>query len=149
MMSKKIKTILEIITYCALAVFLLSQNANAQGQTTVTTEVIGGEVGAISNNFISVIYSRENDGTENELALPISNDVKIKHRKSVHEIKTGDTVEVQFEVTKEDGKVISRKAKVITFLSPAKEEVVEFLEQEDRGGGNIFWRKRQKSNVSW
>lgn len=141
---------LHVAAYCVLTIILLSQGISAQEGTVVTAEIIGGEVGAISNNFISIIYSKdEQKGTEEELALPISKDVKIRHKKSIHEIKTGDTVEVEYEVTKQDGKVISRKAKIITFLNPAREEVVEFLKQEDRGGGNLFWQKRQKSNVSW
>lgn len=151
-MSREIKKILQLVAYCTLAIIFLSQGIGAQESTVVATDIIGGEIGAISNNFISIIYSKdEQKGTEEELALPIPKDVKIQHKKSVHEIKTGDIVEVEYELTKKDGKVISRKVKVITFLRPAQREIVETTlpVQKDKEGNIWELEKRDIQRVTW
>jgi len=119
-------------------------------QKTVMKE-IQGKVSAISNNFIAVVYAENKEkGSEEEIALPIAKDVNLEHVKSLHQIEAGDRVKVQYEEVQEGGKVIERKAKVITFLGPARkgEKLLEYLKPVVKGG-TMVWEEREKSKVAW
>lgn len=88
------------------------------------TKEVSGEISAIGKDYISIIYKRdEKKGTEYEMLVPIDTSTKLERKKSLSELNIGDTVKIQCEdMTLEDTsgeKKMERKAKVISFVSPA------------------------------
>lgn len=116
-----------------------------------TIERVSGTVGAISKNFIAVVYKRDKEtGAEEEMALPIAEDFEIEHAKSLHDIKTGDRITVEYEKVVKEGRVISRKAKVITYRGPARKKILEFRKIPlEENPDTWVWEEREKSNVTW
>jgi hypothetical protein len=101
-----------------------SQQAKDEVKRTSVIKEVTGEVTWLRKNRIVIVFKRDKEhGTEEEMLLPIAEDVRIIHKKKLDEISAGDTVMVQYEeLTEEwpDGKK-SRQlvAKTITFLHPA------------------------------
>jgi len=84
---------------------------------------VQGTISAIGKNYISVVYNRDTDkGVEYEMMLPFDENVEFAYKHNIKEFAIGDTVKIQFEDTTEgkgDMAVTKRKAKVISFVSPA------------------------------
>lgn len=103
---------------------------------TLAKEVTG-EVSGISNNFIAVVYSRdEAKHSEKEIPLTIEGAPRLEHIGNLSQIKLGDTVTVQYDEligVREDGKeiVTGRRAKVIKFIRPAPKEPPAVEEPEE------------------
>lgn len=87
---------------------------------------ISGEVSAVSNDFIAVVYRRdESKGSEEEIALPLAKDVIVEHKKALSEIGIGDMVDIEFEEIEEETKEGSRSkrvAKVVRFVRAAPKQ---------------------------
>jgi len=97
-------------------------------------KVVSGEVSAISSNFINIIYEKNSKkGVEYEMPMKVDSDVQLKHKLELKEIKVGDTVLVRYDEMQQEAerpkkngtmeqytKVLSRHARLITFLRPAK-----------------------------
>lgn len=99
--------------------------------------IISGEVSAISKNFIAVIYSRdEAKRSENEIALPLSKDFVVEHKRNLSEINVGDLVDLEFEEYTEDtpeGPVTTRVAVVVRFLRSAPKKIEPFTFEPEEG----------------
>ena len=65
---------------------------------------IQGEISWINSRYIAVAYNRDPvKGSEDEILLPIDSNLKLEHKRSLDQIKTGDLVRVQYdEETEED-----------------------------------------------
>lgn len=103
----------------------------------VTEKTIEGEVTWIGKDKIAITYTQDDAaGTAEEMLLPISEDVKLLHKRSLDEIKQGDRVSIQYkEVSEESAKEIgevTREAKTITFKSPAIKKPVPILPDEEK-----------------
>ena len=142
-MKKRIISVtLSIILCFALAqLSLAAEKAQAKPKKqevfvpTVNSAVkeIQGEVSAIVNNFISIIYKKEK-GVDYEIGFPIDKNVKLVHKKSLQEIAVGDTVSIEFEEVNEtakDGTITSRKPKAIYFVRPAIKKPAPFEPEPD------------------
>lgn len=109
---------------CQLSAVLWAQKAGRK------LNVISGEVSAVTKNFIAVVYSRnEADGSEKEIAMPLSKDAVVEHKRSLSEIKVGDLVDLEFEEYTEEtleGPVTTRVAIVVRFLRAAAKQVQPF-----------------------
>jgi len=104
----------------------------------VVTREVTGTVSAITPQFINVVYSSDKKaGIEYEMPLAIGKDVELRYKRSLHEIKFGDTVSVKFDekqrtVTPQGGdgrrkvetQVVSREVQRITFLKTATQGLV-------------------------
>ena len=124
------RLIIFIMALTAFAVFGRGLIAYAQNDTPKKTgrimKGVSGEVSAISKDFISVVYRRdEAKGSEEEIALPVAKDVIVEHKKSIAEIGAGDLVDVELEEYTEEtpeGPKSKREAKVIRFVSAAPKQ---------------------------
>ena len=111
----------------------LGKGAKIVGQA---SRQIRGEIGSINNDYISIVYKRDNrKGVEYEMLLPIDKNVQLRNRQGLKDLKEGDTVVIQYEEStveyddadqgEEEGKGktkqrLRRKAKVISFVKSAK-----------------------------
>ena len=88
---------------------------------------ISGEISAISQRYISIIYSKDFDNnTEYEMLLPIDENVKFT-RKSLDKLEVGDQVSVKcddhIKKNAEGEDVCARRvAKEISFVRPAMKD---------------------------
>ena len=98
------------------------ENTDASSVPTATSGTIEGKISAISKNYIVIVYKSEKE-REYEVLLPLdSQKTKIEHKKDLSALNIGDTVSIEYEDAKEDapeGQRMRRKAKVISFVSPA------------------------------
>ncbi|MFH0839268.1 MAG: hypothetical protein V1893_03690 [Candidatus Omnitrophota bacterium] len=118
---KIVKVVLAAVLVLCLAETVQAQEEKAKAEK--RKGAIEGEISAISNKYISIVYKKEKDA-EYEMLLPIDKDIEIIHKKSLDEMKVGDTVYIEYEDevitdTAEEGQAMKRKAKVISFMSPA------------------------------
>lgn len=129
--TKKIIQIVLMGVFILFSGLICSANAaekNKEGKEekvlkTQTKEVTG-EISAIGKDFIAIIYERdERKSVEYEMLVPIDTTTKLERKKSLSELNIGDTIRIQCEdMTLEDAsgeKKMERKAKVISFVSPA------------------------------
>ena len=109
-----------------LAAALEAGERDEEGIETVVVKEVSGEVYALNRNRITLIYSRDEEkGVEYEILLPFDKDVELVHKRSLDEIKIGDTVGVKYEETTieyKDKKSFRRKAKEIRFIKAAPRE---------------------------
>ena len=114
-----------------LLVYFFPQRAVAQQdkkEVNVKVEMkeVQGSVNNISAGYISITYQRDKEkGVEYEILLPVDENIKIEHKKSLDEINTGDIVNVQYEEKTEEyetGPMRQRKALVIKFIKAAEDE---------------------------
>jgi len=110
-----------LVTYSGLSAPKKGQNNNER-KVEVNSE-IEGEVSAIRDGFIAIVYRRDSEeGVDYELALPIADNVTIGHKKRLEQIQVGDLVQVKYREVKEvsedseQSRVDSRIAVKITFL---------------------------------
>lgn len=97
----------------------------------VVVKEISGEVTVVGPSFIAVVYERDaKKGIEYEMALPIDKDIELVRKRNLDEIRVGDTVRVKYEETQK-GERITRRAKVITFVKPAKTKLESMSEEYD------------------
>ena len=98
-------------------------------KVTTTPNKITGQISDISKKSFSVVYKKdEATGGEFEMLFPIDKNLRVVHKKSLSEMKVGDTVEVQYEdvtTEKKDRKEGKRNTAVITFISPGEEQPAE------------------------
>lgn len=92
-----------------------------------TTKNVNGEVSAVNNNFISVIYNRDlSKHSQDEICIPIGAGLAVEHKKDISQIAIGDTVDVKYEESvvkdKEGNKSSKRAAKVVTFLKAGEKK---------------------------
>jgi len=104
----------------------------------VVTKEMSGKVSAISSRFLTLEYASDaKKGVSNEMYLTFGDDVKLRHTRSLGDLKFGDTVSVQYEEKqrpmerrghdgsfKREMQVLSRQAKAITFLKAARTGLV-------------------------
>lgn len=84
-----------------------------------TMMTVSGEVAGITKNTISLIYDRDYDtGTEYEILLPYDEDVAVKHKAKLNEIKKGDFIAIEYEKPLEGSKKVA-KAKTVIFIQSA------------------------------
>ena len=128
----------------AVVLFLLylfgvaqAEQGKEEDKAVVVLKEVQGEVSALTSNFISIIYERDKEkGIDYEIALPIDENMRLVHKRSLKQIQLGDIVRVKYkekrkecEEVGEDGtlkrktKVIERKAAVITFVRPKRPEI--------------------------
>jgi hypothetical protein len=113
-----------LVTVLVLGLMQTALAEEKEIKKTAVTKQITGEVSAVMKDFIAIVYERdEKNGTEKEMALPIDTEaLKVERKAGIGEVQVGDTVTVKYEETTEEaqeGKKISRKAKVIRFIKPA------------------------------
>lgn len=82
---------------------------------------VSGEVSGVSNNFIAVVYGRNEKAKSSlEMAFNIGSHVNVMNKKSLKEIGIGDTVEVEYQEitrTEADGKKSSKSvAQAVNFV---------------------------------
>lgn len=81
---------------------------------------VQGEVTWIRKDRIAIVFARnEEQGTEEEILLPIDAGVKLEQKQKLQQIEVGDTVAIQFEEVTEEGRQegrMTRKAKVVRFI---------------------------------
>lgn len=141
--------IYSIISGCLLAFALcVNQGLAAEDDLEPGVKLIGkqdknlrGEIGSINNDFITLIYKRdEKKGIEYEMLLPLDKNIQLKNRKNLKDFKEGDTVVIQYEEStveyqgKDEGGIeprqqVRRKAKVISFVKSAKKKPEIFREE--------------------
>jgi len=102
------------------------QNAAHKKLTPISTaKDVQGEISWMNKKYIAVSYNRDlQKGTEEEMLLPIDKGIKLEHKKSLSELKIGDTVRVQYQ---EDAEVDDqgnqengrRRATVVSFIKAA------------------------------
>ncbi|MFA5356680.1 MAG: hypothetical protein WC301_04675 [Candidatus Omnitrophota bacterium] len=112
--------------YAGTAGIVLAQGSSKDEAKRVNViKEVNGEISWINKSNISVIFQRDDEtGTESEMLLPLAPGIKIAHKRSISQLSRGDMVRVQYEEvieeTPEGGRtLISRKAKMITFLRAA------------------------------
>ncbi|MCM8780830.1 MAG: hypothetical protein NC908_02770 [Candidatus Omnitrophica bacterium] len=145
MITKIIKKVIQISLIMSLAFgfngVLIGQETKKEPKVATVTKEIEGEVSWIGRGYISVVFERDVEkATENEILLPLDKDLKIYHKKSLEEIKPGDTVRIQYEEITEEYPEGRRRefslAKAITFLKPAKaKQDMQTLVSEEKERG--------------
>lgn len=84
---------------------------------------VQGEVANITKRSISIVFSRDDAGGEQEMMFSLgSGDIKVEHKRGIGEIAQGDTVLIIYsEETSDygDRKDISLKPNIIRFIKPA------------------------------
>ena len=110
------------------------QTQQQEDNAIVVTKEITGKVSAINPmyHFLTVIYQQEKEkGVEYELLLNFKDNVELRFKRALSELQFGDTIRVSYDEKQEEAerqttdgktehytKVLSRQAKVITFLKP-------------------------------
>jgi len=129
-MRKTIEIGLIGILVFSLAGAGLTQEKKETKKTTVSKEVTG-EVTWIGKNKIAILYQIDTEkSTEYEILLPFDEkELKVIHKKSLEEIKSGDTVTVEYEEITEESEQGGRtdfKARAIKFIrSAVKKPITE------------------------
>jgi preprotein translocase subunit YajC len=124
-----IKFGLVVVLVLGLAPLSFAQENKKEEITKKTTaKEISGEVSGISSNFIAIVYG-QNSKTSFEMALIIDKDTKVEHKKSLKEIKPGDTVSVRYEENTETYKEETKKGekKDVTRLLRRIVKTVDFV----------------------
>ncbi len=130
MFSRLLKAFILLYTFMVIPVLAAAAPVKDQPletETVVTTlapREIQGEISSISQDYISVIYSRDTeDGVEYEMLVPIQKGTKLERKKRLSDLNIGDIVKIQLEdatlenVARE--KKMKRQVKTISFVGPA------------------------------
>jgi len=141
-MLKGMKLIAILIMVFTLAVGVYAQDEKSNKETPVEksiteTREVEGVVTGLSRRFIAVLYGKNTEsGAGLEMAFDIPEKVMIVHKRSLDDIKSGDTVklvyEEAFKIENETKIATKRNLKQIVFLKAAekKNESQEPLEKE-------------------
>ena len=102
-------------------------------KTSSEMKEVQGRVSNFSREYITITYEEDREkGIENEIMLPVEDNIRVVHKKSLEEIKIGDIVNVQYEqITEEyeEGQKRKRKAKVIKFIRTPREDELRSMER--------------------
>ena len=127
----KIIGVFLVIALClSQATLALAESGKAKKKATAPVTVarrVTGEVGVVRFNYITVIYKKETkrDGgiKDYEMLLPIDDNTKLVHRRSLDQIQEGDTIEITYDETgwvdKKGIGRLERKARQIRFIRAA------------------------------
>lgn len=97
-----------------------------QEQTPKTEMVrVTGQVSAVSRQGIAVEYAKTSKGSK-EMYLPLAEKVRLQRLQDVRELKAGDTVEIQYQRTYQEGEkgkriILDTMAMEIRLLKKAPE----------------------------
>ena len=95
-------------------------NKNEMGKVSTEAKEVEGEIAWMNKNSIAVTYKSDAEAhSEEEILLPLNDNIKIEHKKDLSEIKIGDRVRVRFveETTdRGDTQVLKCMIKTITFI---------------------------------
>ncbi len=125
--------VLCLLAFAVVSVFGFTEAGFAQDKEKVIKTVsngVNGEISGIGKNYISVVYGRDKEkGVDYEMLLPIDKNIQVEHKKSLGDMKVGDTVSVAYEdvITEDFSKkqTMKRKAKVVTFVKSAPPQAPE------------------------
>jgi hypothetical protein len=125
-LGKMRKGIKIIISLCLLVILLFNPQSNYAGggkKAKFVVKKITGEVGFVNDNFISVVYRKEEDrGKEYEIMLYIDKGVMLEDitDNDLTNLDTEDIVKVEYIEVDEEGKSkrIARKVRFIRKKAP-------------------------------
>ena len=144
--KKQFRDILVIIlvsVLCSASVCFAKNEGNSDsgkksgGKKSVKEKEVYGQVGSITDDYLVVVYSKDEDnGVEYELLLPIDDGLVLNHKDNIGEIKEGDTVRICFEETtteKDNKSEIKRKPTLLNFVKsgPGKEKIIHDEESQN------------------
>lgn len=117
-------------------VFLSAPLAQAELSETdekVAYDVVTGTVGSVSKQAISVEYSRTKTGSY-EMLLPLTEETRLEHLKSLDELKTGDTIRARYQQTYREGDkgeriILKTAATEIALIRRAPEQALSSREE--------------------
>lgn len=112
------------ILVLGLAGIALAQGGKGEVASGSVMKEVQGEISWMNAKYIAVVYNRDlTAGVEDEILLPIDNDIRLQHRQKLSELAVGDTVTIQYaEDTEDDGEgnvKTKRHARLISFVKPA------------------------------
>ena len=123
-MMKKISAV--IFTAVLLAAFASAGSGAAEAQKekqavkrTAFRKTVQGEVGGIGSGFIAITYEVDaQHGSSRDMLFPIDENTTLQNKRTLKQIRVGDTAAVEYSEVTEDGK-IRRRAEKIIFVKAA------------------------------
>ena len=115
-----------VLNFLCSNVFCQADPKGKRPVISTATHAVQGEVAYVSKDYISIIYQRSEDQTEEyEMMLSIDEALELTRVASLDKLNIGDTVTIDYdEITEEypDGPRSRRKAKNVAFTRPAAKE---------------------------